>query len=247
MQHQTHEDGSGSAQGQFSAGGDDFRFGGQAGVGQLSGGTRPQTGNIEEFPPLGGGAGDVGPDQRTGMIQNAAAYPSNTNPGNFPGLGQTRNGLSSPIDGQQDRSINSAVGGRGLMGSGGVARTPFELMRGNGGGGLQDVDDRNGNGRPGQTLGNLSFVGSQLPIRGGEPGSGQRPQQNQFEQNFDVNPAASPSAPPLQHKKLADMTEAERYGLPGLLGMIPLESPDHSSLAVGQDLTVLGLDLSRPE
>jgi len=29
--------------------------------------------------------------------------------------------------------------------------------------------------------------------------------------------------------------------------MIPLESPDYSALAVGQDLTVLGLDLSRPE
>lgn len=43
------------------------------------------------------------------------------------------------------------------------------------------------------------------------------------------------------------MTESERYGLPGLLSMIPLESPDYSSLAVGQDLTVLGLDLSRPE
>lgn len=43
------------------------------------------------------------------------------------------------------------------------------------------------------------------------------------------------------------MTESERFGLPGLLSMIPLESPDYSSLAVGQDLTVLGLDLSRPE
>lgn len=43
------------------------------------------------------------------------------------------------------------------------------------------------------------------------------------------------------------MTDSERYGLPGLLSMIPLESPDYSSLAVGQDLTVLGLDLSRPE
>jgi CCR4-NOT transcription complex subunit 2 len=43
------------------------------------------------------------------------------------------------------------------------------------------------------------------------------------------------------------MTDVERYGLPGLLSMIPLESPDYSSLAMGQDLTVLGLDLSRPE
>jgi CCR4-NOT transcription complex subunit 2 len=32
-----------------------------------------------------------------------------------------------------------------------------------------------------------------------------------------------------------------------LLSMIPMESASYSSLATGQDLTVLGLDLSRPE
>lgn len=79
------------------------------------------------------------------------------------------------------------------------------------------------------------------------PPVGQRPQQNQFEQNFGTDTVGSPGAQAPQHKKLADMTELERYGLPGLLSMIPLESPDYSSLAVGQDLTVLGLDLSRPE
>ena len=47
--------------------------------------------------------------------------------------------------------------------------------------------------------------------------------------------------------RLSNMTEIERYGLPGLLTMISDHSPDHSSLAVGQDLTVVGLDLNRPE
>lgn len=110
LQNQAHEDG--SAQSQFS-GGDEYRFGGQAGVGQLSGGSQPQTGNIDEFPPLGGAGGDVGPDRRTGMIQNAAAYGGNANANAFPGLGQSRNGLSSPTDGQQNRSLNSTLGGGG--------------------------------------------------------------------------------------------------------------------------------------
>jgi CCR4-NOT transcription complex subunit 2 len=114
LQNQTHEDLAGSVPNQFSGGGDEYRFGGQGGVGQLSGGTQPQTGNIEEFPPLGGAAGEIGPDRRTGMIQSAAAYGSNPNGGSFPGLGQTRNGLSSPTDGQQDRTINPAVGSRGV-------------------------------------------------------------------------------------------------------------------------------------
>ena len=114
LQNQAHEDLAGSVPNQFSGGGDEYRFGGQGGVGQLSGGTQPQTGNIEEFPPLGGGASEIGPDRRTGMIQSAAAYGSNPNGGAFPGLGQTRNGLSSPTDGQQDRTINPAVGSRGV-------------------------------------------------------------------------------------------------------------------------------------
>jgi CCR4-NOT transcription complex subunit 2 len=79
------------------------------------------------------------------------------------------------------------------------------------------------------------------------PPVGQRPQQTQFEHSFGADNVGSPNTHVPQHKKLADMTDSERYGLPGLLSMIPLESPDYSSLAVGQDLTVLGLDLSRPE
>jgi CCR4-NOT transcription complex subunit 2 len=94
-------------------------------VGQLSGGTQPQTGNIEEFPPLGGAAGEIGPDRRAGLIQNAAAFGGSSSTSAFPGLGQTRNGIPSPTDSQQDRSINPTVGGRGLPGS----RTPFDNLR----------------------------------------------------------------------------------------------------------------------
>lgn len=124
LPNQAHDEGS-SSQGQFSAGGDEYRFGGQAGVGQLSGGGQPQTGNIEEFPPLGGnaGAGDIAPDRRTGLIQSAAAYGGNTNTNTFPGLGQTRNGLSSPTENQKDRSLGAGLGGRGGPIGGGKERS----------------------------------------------------------------------------------------------------------------------------
>ncbi|PVH98950.1 hypothetical protein DM02DRAFT_595203 [Periconia macrospinosa] len=237
IQGQGHDDGGASTPSQFTTGGDDYRFGGQAGVGQLSGGAQPQTGNIDEFPPLGGGGADVGPDRRTGMIQNAAAYGANANATAFPGLGQTRNGLSSPTEGQQ----NSGLGGRGLY-PGSTSRTPFENMRGTPSG-LQD-----GN-RSGQPLGNLSNMGFVGSTPSNMPPVGQRPQQDQFEPNFGADTIGSPNTQQIgqQPKKLSEMTETERYGLPGLLSMIPLESPDYSSLAVGQDLTVLGLDLSRPD
>lgn len=110
--------------------------------------------------------------------------------------------------------------------------------------------DRSDNQRPGQALEDLSFGNNQVQLRGGNavPAIGQRPQPGQFRPNFgpDAGAIGSPGAQP-QPKKLADMTEKERFGLPGLLSMIPLESPDYSTLAVGQDLTVLGLDLSRPD
>lgn len=115
LQTSTHDEAVGAGPGPFSAGSDDYRFGGQAGVGQLSGSAQPQTGNIDEFPPLGG-SGDIAPDRRTGLIQNAAAYGANANA--FPGLGQTRNGLSSPTE-SQDRQIGSRIGG-GLNAGGGM-------------------------------------------------------------------------------------------------------------------------------
>lgn len=43
------------------------------------------------------------------------------------------------------------------------------------------------------------------------------------------------------------MSELDRFGLAGLLRMIHSESPDVASLAVGQDLMTLGLDLNQPE
>ena len=58
---------------------DDYRHGGQGGVGQLSSSAQPQPGSIEEFPPLGrNGPGDIGLDRRVNMMQNAAS-------GGFPG------------------------------------------------------------------------------------------------------------------------------------------------------------------
>lgn len=46
---------------------------------------------------------------------------------------------------------------------------------------------------------------------------------------------------------LSQMSEIDRFGLAGLLRMIHSESPDVASLAVGQDLMTLGLDLNQPE
>jgi CCR4-NOT transcription complex subunit 2 len=46
---------------------------------------------------------------------------------------------------------------------------------------------------------------------------------------------------------MAEMSELDKFGLAGLLSMIHSDSPDVASLAVGQDLMTLGLDLNQPE
>ena len=48
-------------------------------------------------------------------------------------------------------------------------------------------------------------------------------------------------------ESLSSMSESDRYGLDGLLHMIRNEGSDVGAIAIGQDLTALGLDLSQPE
>ena len=220
-----------SPQGQFGGAGDDYRFGGQGGVGQLSGSAQPQTGNIEEFPPLGNNSvGEIGPDRRAGLIQNAAAFGTTQGAGAFPGLGQSRNGLSSPTDSQSNRSTNATLGSSI---AGAIRATP--------------TNPQEGGQRTGQAPANLPYIGSAMRTGGDVTPVGQRPQQGQFEAGFGGESVGSPTGQTPLHKRLVEMTDQERYGLPGLLAMIPLESADYSSLAMGQDLTVLGLDLGGPE
>ncbi|KEY83204.1 hypothetical protein BA78_8494 [Aspergillus fumigatus] len=59
----------------------------------------------------------------------------------------------------------------------------------------------------------------------------------------DVTAAAQST----EQQPLAQMSELDRFGLAGLLRMIHSDSPDVASLAVGQDLMTLGLDLNQPD
>ena len=52
---------------------------------------------------------------------------------------------------------------------------------------------------------------------------------------------------PAQRKSPAQMTDLERHGLPGLLETIRSDNSGVSSLAIGHDLTTLGLDLNSSE
>ena len=74
------------------------------------------------------------------------------------------------------------------------------------------------------------------------------PQQLQQRQQDTSDSQDVPGAPTnTEQPPLAQMSELDRFGLAGLLRMIHSESPDVASLAVGQDLMTLGLDLNQAE
>ena len=73
-----------------------------------------------------------------------------------------------------------------------------------------------------------------------------RPQQ--YQSGFSGDLADSPGGAQQRTKTpLSQMSELDRYGLAGLLEMIRNENVDVSSLAIGHDLTSLGLDLNSSE
>ncbi|KAJ6030585.1 hypothetical protein N7460_010851 [Penicillium canescens] len=168
---------------------DDFRNGGQGISSQLGAGGQPQTGNIEEFPPLGRNAAAELPLGRTGSLMQGAGF------GNY---------------------------GAGL----GASRSPSQVPNGILG---QEKEDMNNNVMSGQR--NFSD-----------------PQALQSRQTEDADGQEVSNAPQsTEQPPLAQMSELDRFGLAGLLRMIHSESPDVASLAVGQDLMTLGLDLNQAE
>ncbi|KAJ5363695.1 uncharacterized protein N7496_009408, partial [Penicillium cataractarum] len=176
---------------------DDFRNGGQGISSQIGAGSQPQTGNIDEFPPLGRNVGNVGnvaaelaQERRTSLMQGAGFGAYNS------GIGTSR----SPVN----QGPNGALG--------------------------QEKDDLNNTLMSGQR--NFSDPQQQLQQRQQQANEGQE---------------ASAAAQSAEQPPLAQMSELDRFGLSGLLRMIHSESPDVASLAVGQDLMTLGLDLNQPE
>jgi len=70
-------------------------------------------------------------------------------------------------------------------------------------------------------------------------------------EGLDLPSAAAPRSRqvsgPSTKVRLSEMTDRQRSGLMGLAAKLDPEHPDFSQLAVGHDLTQLGLELNRPE
>ncbi|KAI9821223.1 MAG: hypothetical protein M1827_003957 [Pycnora praestabilis] len=260
---------------QFTNGLDDYRFGGQGGVGQLSGSSQPQTGNIDEFPPLGrNGNGEIGQDRRGGLMQNAAFGSHANGNGYGSNLGQPqglpgRSNLLTAVNEQQDGARSSGLSDRVVspagLGSGAISasRSPVDRLR-QAQNGFSDLEKNNfmrsfqSNGKSNNSLfantQSMSQPGSLPPISTKQsslpeqqrPSQSSQSQQQQQAFSGDLVDSPGPVQTP-ENVPLSQMSELDRFGLSGLLGMIRHESQDLASLAVGQDLTTLGLDLNQPD
>ncbi|KAE8146090.1 NOT2 family protein [Aspergillus avenaceus] len=207
---------------------DDYRNGGQGISGQLGAGAQPQTGNIDEFPPLGRNvAAELGQDRRGSLMQSAGFGSYNAGmPLSGAGQAQSaqnRNVISAAINGQE-RIMSPVNAGAGSIGT---SRSPV---------------DQTSNGVPGQEKEDLSS--SILSTQRNYTEQQQQLQQQSL--SGDVQ-EPSRSAQSSEQPPLGEMSELDKFGLAGLLRMIHSDSQDVATLAVGQDLMTLGLDLNQPE
>lgn len=75
-----------------------------------------------------------------------------------------------------------------------------------------------------------------------------QPQPTRLQQGYAVASGESPGTRDTPDQtNLSQMSALDRYGLHGLLATVRSENPDVASLAIGQDLTQLGLNLNSPE
>jgi CCR4-NOT transcription complex subunit 2 len=113
---------------QFSSGLDEFRQGSQGIGGQMSAGSQPQTGSIDEFPPLGRNISEDLSQERRGSIMQSAGFGGYGGSLGFGGgnmaQAQARNGMSNPINGQQE---GNRISSQTVPGIGGILPLSEEI------------------------------------------------------------------------------------------------------------------------
>ncbi|KAG5302142.1 NOT2 family protein [Histoplasma ohiense] len=240
--HASHEDLFPSAA-QFAAQLDDFRNGGQGISGQLSS-TQPQTGNIDEFPPLGRNApADIGQERRASLLQSGAF--GNYGGGMaFPNLNQSHSGQArtlpgNMVNGQQDsRIISPGAGGSGVISA---SRSPMGQVQN---GGLSQEKEDLGTSSTQRSIRPEAYSDQQSQAVIQPPPQSRQPKSSSFGADGQEQSLQGQSS---EQSPLSQMPDRDRFGLQGLLTLIHNENPDVAALAVGQDLMTLGLDLNHPE
>ncbi|TID23756.1 NOT2/NOT3/NOT5 domain-containing protein [Venturia nashicola] len=134
------------------------------------------------------------------------------------GIQSSRLGLTSPAGDQGERTTTSTIG-----------------------------DDRHGGDRSSTTR-NVRTVANPFQNQQDQGPIGYTGRAPGTSDQAPTEPASSPQATnSSKQKRLSEMAEQERWGMPGLLAKINAESPDYDPLAVGMNIQELGLNLDSTE
>ena len=234
----------------FSGGFEDYRYGGQSGIGQLSGSGQPQPNSIEEFPPLGSGVSDEqGLDRRGSLIRNAAfdgfpnsnSYPMSANTPQTQHTGASAN--SGSMEGQRSSNLIDRVlspSNRPFATT--PSRAPNDNRQQHGNTTELDKDGMPSLRNNSQSSNTLFSSFQDSPQQGLPPiQQSSRHQQSSFGGSHIRSSSATPEHSPSQ------TSEMHRWGLGSLLSIMKGGDPDATGFAVGQDLTQLGLNLNSHE
>lgn len=82
-----------------------------------------------------------------------------------------------------------------------------------------------------------------IPPPGLQP-QAQQQSQPQQQQSVPITNSINDQKPKPKQKSEEELTDMDRYGLNGLLGLLRMENSDQATVAIGTDLNMLGLDMS---
>ncbi|KAL8716511.1 MAG: hypothetical protein Q9225_006174 [Loekoesia sp. 1 TL-2023] len=230
---------------QFTGNNDDYHRGGQGGMGQLGASTQPQPSSIEEFPPLGRNGNDDAQHDRRGSLMQNAAFGGFSNSNAFslpPNQSQARHGLPNSQNSQPDSSRSTLVDRM-------TSPSSLSFASSSNRHGLTSMTEHDKNALPTPRANQQNNVNSILSSfqshnLGPSPQNAQNQQPPSRQQQGLQPSVASQTA---ENTPLDQMAPIDRWGLAGLLATIRSDNPDVAGLAIGQDLTQLGLDLNSPE
>ncbi|KAL8710629.1 MAG: hypothetical protein Q9220_004853 [cf. Caloplaca sp. 1 TL-2023] len=249
---------------------DDYHRGGQGGIGQLGASTRPQPSNVEDFPPLGRNGLDENQQDRRGSLMQNAAFGSYLP--QFP-LPQNQDrappSLSSLQNSHGDNRSNTTLVDRTMSpsslsfasSSNRLAHTPsvdtdrsvrysFPPSTGHVLTNQQPLPTPRASQQQNSVNALLSSFQNHNLGPSSSSSTSQNGQQQQPPQSRPQQQGPQPSLSPAQiadTTPLDEMAPIDRWGLAGLFSQLRSPDPDVIAMAIGQDLTQLGMDLDSPE
>ncbi|KAL8895810.1 MAG: hypothetical protein Q9192_003435 [Flavoplaca navasiana] len=228
---------------QMSGSNDDYHRGGQGGIGQLGASAQPQSNSIDEFPPLRRNGTDEDQQDRRGSLMQTAAFGGYSASNNFSmPLTQesARHRLPSAQSGRPDSRTSTLIERIRSPSSLSFSPTSGTILDGN----IPPTSRGNQQNNITSLLDN--FVNQQQQI-----GSSRNPQSQQQQQQPSRHQrgslASGGAAQTAENVPVDEMSPIDKYGLAGLLANVRSPDADTAALAIGQDLTQLGMDLNSPE